>query len=379
MKPTILCLSWRDIKHPKAGGAEVFTHEMLAYVAPRYNIIHLSPHIEGRDDEEWIDGVRYIRSGTDMTSIVEARHYYKAHEEEIDLVLDQMNTHHYFTPFYVPAHKRVLFIHQLTREIWRINLPPPVSWVGAWTETSRLRLYRQNDALTVSQSTADDLVAVGIPESHITILPEGLNFTPWPEEEWFEKEEHPTFLYVGRMSAYKGINDAVKAFVSIKRDFPTAQLWIIGKKNEAYIAEQLDPITPEDVRSDIHYFGFVSEEEKLERMSRATALLFPSRREGWGLTVSEAAAVGTPTIVYDAPGLRDAVQYGKLGYMTMAQTAEALALEMRRCMNDQDHYETVRHDAHSFSKTLQWSRTGTAFEQWLNQKLGILIQEGRTS
>ncbi|QLQ20947.1 MAG: hypothetical protein HZT42_00010 [Paracoccaceae bacterium] len=32
MKPTLLCLSWRDIKHPKAGGAEVFTHEMLAYV-----------------------------------------------------------------------------------------------------------------------------------------------------------------------------------------------------------------------------------------------------------------------------------------------------------------------------------------------------------
>ncbi|TCI21402.1 glycosyltransferase family 1 protein [Exiguobacterium sp. SL-10] len=379
MKPTLLCLSWRDIHHPNAGGAEVFTHEMLKYVSSRFNIIHLSPQIEGREDEEWTDGVRYIRKGTNVTSIVEARRYYKSHEKQIDLVIDQMNTHHYFTPLYVPASKRVLFIHQLTREIWRINLSPPVSWLGALSETTRLRLYQHNDVLTVSQSTADDLIDVGIPAHRIEILPEGLNFTPWPETKWRSKELNPTFLYVGRMSAYKGIDDAFKAFLSIKRDFPTAQLWIIGKKNEAYVEQHLNPLIPSEVQRDIHYFGFVSEEEKLERMSRATALLFPSRREGWGLTVSEAAAVGTPTIVYDAPGLRDAVQYGKLGYMTMQNTPDALALEMRRCLNDSGHYERVRHDAHAFAKTLQWSRTGSCFEHWLTRKLNISTQEGRTS
>ncbi len=129
------------------------------------------------------------------------------------------------------------------------------------------------------------------------------------------KEAHPTFLYAGRMSAYKGINDALQAFVIVKREYPDARFWVIGKKDEAYITEHLHPIVPEEMRDAITYFGFVSEEEKLERMSRATALLFPSKREGWGLTVSEAAAVGTPTIVYDAPGLRDAVQYGMTGYM----------------------------------------------------------------
>ena len=55
-------------------------------------------------------------------------------------------------------------------------------------------------------------------------------------------------------------------------------------------------------------FGRVSEEEKVERMAAAHVHIATSVREGWGLVVSEAAAVGTPTISYDVPGLRDSTR-----------------------------------------------------------------------
>ncbi|WP_410502237.1 glycosyltransferase family 4 protein [Exiguobacterium acetylicum] len=369
MKPHLLFLSWRDIKHPKAGGAEVFTHEMLRRVSDDYDITHLSPAFDGGHDVEYLDGITYIRKGTSLSIVPYAFSYYQSHAATIDLVVDQMNTHHFFTPLYVPQSKRALFIHQLTREIWQINVQPPFSYVGEWTETPRLQLYRTGRALTVSQSTADDLLAVGFSKDNVTILPEGLSFTPWQEADWKSKEEHPTFLYVGRMSAYKGINDALQAFVMLKREYPDARFWVIGKKDEEYIAQQLDPLVPEEMRESITYFGFVSEEEKLERMSRATALLFPSKREGWGLTVSEAAAVGTPTIVYDAPGLRDAVQYGMTGYMAKNQTPGALAAEMRACIRDPEEYETIRLAGHRFAQTLHWDHTGQAFRRWLEQEL----------
>ncbi|UKS56260.1 glycosyltransferase family 4 protein [Exiguobacterium acetylicum] len=369
MKPHLLFLSWRDIKHPKAGGAEVFTHEMLRRVSDDYDITHLSPAFDGGHDVEYLDGITYIRKGTSLSIVPYAFSYYQSHAATIDLVVDQMNTHHFFTPLYVPQSKRALFIHQLTREIWQINVRPPFSYVGEWTETPRLQLYRTGRALTVSQSTADDLLAVGFSKDNVTILPEGLSFTPWQEADWKSKEEHPTFLYVGRMSAYKGINDALQAFVMLKREYADARFWVIGKKDEEYIAQQLDPLVPEEMRESIIYFGFVSEEEKLERMSRATALLFPSKREGWGLTVSEAAAVGTPTIVYDAPGLRDAVQYGMTGYMAKNQTPGALAAEMRACLRDPEEYETIRLAGHRFAQTLHWDHTGQAFRRWLEQEL----------
>ncbi|QWB30298.1 MULTISPECIES: glycosyltransferase family 4 protein [Exiguobacterium] len=369
MKPHLLFLSWRDIKHPKAGGAEVFTHEMLRRVSDEYEITHFSPAFDGGHDVEYLDGVTYIRRGTALSVVPLAFSYYQSHAATIDLVVDQMNTHHFFTPLYVPVTKRALFIHQLTREIWQINVRPPFSYIGEWTETPRLQLYRTGRALTVSQSTADDLLAVGFSKDEVTILPEGLSFTPWNEEDWKPKEAHPTFLYAGRMSAYKGINDALQAFVIVKREYPEARFWVIGKKDEAYITEHLHPIVPEEMRDAITYFGFVSEEEKLERMSRATALLFPSKREGWGLTVSEAAAVGTPTIVYDAPGLRDAVQYGMTGYMAKSQTPGALAAEMRACLRDPEEYEMIQAAGHRFAQTLHWDHTGQAFRNWLQREL----------
>lgn len=63
-KKTILSLSWRDIKSPTAGGAEVHTHELLSGVDMNcYRVIHLAAQYENLTDDEVIDGVNYIRKG----------------------------------------------------------------------------------------------------------------------------------------------------------------------------------------------------------------------------------------------------------------------------------------------------------------------------
>jgi len=243
-KVTVLFLSWRDIKAPKRGGAEIFTHEMMKRADhSKFRFIHISPLFEGAPASETIDDVLYLRMGHGGISvIIEALRYYRKNARTIDFVVDQCNTHRFFTRAWVPARKRIFFIHQLTREIWHINASFPISTIGARTETPFLRLSRKDPTITVSNSTRDDLLAIGFDPAKVVIFPEGIDFEPWAPDAFLPKEPNPTFIYVGRFVHYKGIDDTVRAFAELRATHPEARLWIVGKKNQPYIDEVLKPI-----------------------------------------------------------------------------------------------------------------------------------------
>lgn len=357
-------LSWRDIQAPKKGGAEVFTHAMLA--KRDFNltdIIHFSPRFEGGKSMETIDGVEYIRKGNMATVILHAMFYYANHRNEIDFVVDQCNTHRFFTPFWVKRDKRIFFIHQMTREIWKRQLKEPFGTVGMIMENTMTRIYKKCKTLTVSDSTKEDLVTLGFEDKNIVILPEGIDFIPWERSKWLSGNPYG-FTYVGRYSSYKGIDATVEAFCRFEQSYPEATLGIIGKKNEPYIQQVLEPII-EKYKTDhskITYFGFVSEEEKLRLMSESHCLVFPSEREGWGLTITEGAAVGTPSIVFDSPGLRDAVQKGKSGFMTSINSVDEIFNLMVKSTKDLELYQRIQTNAYEFSKQLNWQATADAFD-----------------
>ena len=115
-----------------------------------------------------------------------------------------------------------------------------------------------------------------------------------------EKESVPTVVFIGRLSANKRPEHAIRAFGLVRRQLPDAQMWVIGSgPEEARLRRIAGP--------GVTFLGRVSEEEKRERLARAHALVATSVREGWGLVVTEAAASGTVSIGYDVPGLRDSI------------------------------------------------------------------------
>lgn len=373
-KITILALSWRDIKSPASGGAEVHTHEMLKRANhEKYRIIHLSPFYKNMEKYEGIDGVNYLRKGNIFTVIWYAILYYCKNKNNIDYVIDQCNTHRFFTSFWVKRKKRIFYIHQLTREIWDINLKFPFSKIGKCLETPLLRLNRKDCAITVSESTKQDLIAVGFDANKIFIVPNGINFEPWETGEFKTKESAPTYVYAGRYARYKGIDVAVEAFGKLKEERPNAKLWILGKKNEEYVSECLMPICDKynlswgdaDSNADVISWGFVSEQKKLDLLSRATALLFPSMREGWGIPITEAGNVGTPSIVFNSPGIRDAVNMGEAGYLCQKNDVEGLLEQMLLAASDENMYQEKRRAAYDFSKQFQWEKTGIKFEEFI--------------
>ncbi len=376
-RKTILSLSWRDLKSPTAGGAEVQTHEMLSRVNhEKYRVIHLAAKYGDEAEQEEIDHVNYIRKGGIFSVIWFAFLYYKRNRKNIDYVIDQCNTHRFFTPFWVKKEKRIFYIHQLTREIWDIMLQFPMSKIGKAMETTMLKWNRRDYTIALSESTKADLVSVGFDPEKITIIPIGVDFCPWDPEDFLEKEKTPTFVYAGRYASYKGIDVAVEAFGRLKTDYPDAKLWILGKKNEQYVADCLMPISEKYSLSwggaagedaDIICWGFVSEEEKLNLFSKATALLFPSVREGWGIPISEAGDVGTPSIVFDSPGIRDAVNFGNAGYLCKTNDAEGLLAQMMLAIADERLYSQMREKAYEFSSQFLWEKTGGKLEEVLDK------------
>jgi len=362
----LLFLSWRDIKAPKKGGAEVFTHEMLKLVDKnKYEIVHFSPKFKGSKSNELIDGVRYLRKGNIFSVILWSMLHYFKNIKDYDYVVDQCNVHRFFTPFWVPRKKRIFFIHQLARELWLRNWKKPFSLIGYHSEDFMTKIYNNNITLTVSNSTKKDLLALNFKDEFVKILPEGINFEPWDPSEFFKKDLEYTFTYVGRYAKYKGIDSAVKAFGEFKRMYPNSKLWLVGKENKVFKEDVLLPICRLynlNVDKDIVFHGFVSEEKKLELMSRSHAIIYPSDREGWGLTVTEAAAVGTPSIVYNSAGLIDAVNQGEAGFLAKANTPIGLLDEMIKSVENSNLYESVKKSAYSYSKQFQWSITADVFE-----------------
>ena len=96
--------------------------------------------------------------------------------------------------------------------------------------------------------------------------------------------------------------------------------------------------------------------------------MFPSIREGWGIPITEAGVVGTPSIVYNSPGIRDAVDGGKAGYLCQSNSVEELMEMMRLSIDDAALYQEKKQWAYDFSKEFRWDKTGKVLEQFLDNK-----------
>jgi len=113
------------------------------------------------------------------------------------------------------------------------------------------------------------------------------------------------------------------------------------------------------------FHGFVSEERKIDLMRAAWANVFPSPKEGWGITVIEAAACGTPSLASDSPGLRDSVRHGDTGFLVPHGDIEGLAARMVELADSPLLTARLGERARQFAEGLTWERTAAATERHL--------------
>ena len=352
----VLLLNWRDIRSPRAGGAEVLTHEIAKRLATRHEVTWFTSRSDGQLPEEEIDGVRVVRRGSELTTRFFAPRF--ARKASWDVIVEEINTLPYFAHAWGAA-PSVLFIPQLAREVWWYEAPKPVAWAGWAAEPLYLAAYRGVRGITISNSTCADLRRLGLRAS-IDVLPIGVSTPALPQLT--VKEPGSSLVSVGRLVPSKRFDHAIRALADLRKSDSSAQLTIIGEGRERTSLERLAERL--GLADAVRLTGRVSEDEKVEMLREAGLLVACAVREGWGLTTTEAARLGTPAVSYDVPGLRDSVIDGQTGVLT-EPTPEALAAGVRRLLDDPARYAALRKAAWERWRHVSWDLTAESFERSL--------------
>jgi glycosyltransferase involved in cell wall biosynthesis len=352
----ILFLNWRDIQSPKAGGAEVFTHEVARRLASRHAVTWFSSQAEGQAEEEEIDGVRVVRRGSEATTRLFAPTFTR--RTSWDVVVEEINTLPYFAPAWSSA-PAVLFIPQLAREVWWYEAPKLLAWLGWAAEPFYVAAYRRVNAITISASTRTDLRRFGL-RKRIDVVPVAVS-TP-ALAELAPAEPRGELVAVGRLVPSKRFDHAIRALVSLRKSHESAQLTIIGDGRERTRLEQLAERL--GAGGAVHFTGRVTEEVKADLLEKADVLVACAVREGWGLTTTEAARLGTPSVAYDVPGLRDAIDDASTGLLTEPSPL-ALADGVKGLLDDHRYYNSLRTAAWRRWRDVSWDETAMSFERAL--------------
>ena len=352
----ILILNWRDIRSGRAGGAEVLTHEIARRLATRHQVTWFTSWQDGLPAREEIDGIRIVRRGSELTTRVAAPAF--ARSARWDVIVEEINTLPYLSHLWA-ASSTILFIPQLARDVWWYEAPRTLAPIGYALERFYLALYRAQNVITISRSTCEDLRALGF-RGTIHLIP--MAVSPPALGELPVKEPTGRIVTVGRLVPSKRVDHVIRAFDEIRTLFPAATLTVIGDgPTRPELAQLADALS---LGSAIRFTGRVSETAKRQLLEAADLLVAGSVREGWGLTTTEAARLGTPAVVYDVPGLRDSVIHERTGLLT-APNPQSLADAAVRVLSDSALYESLREQAWRTWRDLSWDSTASAFERAL--------------
>ena len=352
----ILVLNWQDWNNPQAGGAELHLKEIFTRIVARGNSVDLLcsgwPDVPARVA---LDGIDVHRVGTRHSYPFAARRYYDENlaRNDYDIVVEDLNK----VPLYTPRwglRKLVVLVHHLFGATAFREASVPVAAAVWLSELPIGTMYRSIPFEAVSVSTADDLVARGIPRGAIRVIYNGVDsarLTP----DLDERSRNPLFVYLGRLKKYKRVDFVIRAFAEL--NVPEATLEIAGTGDYRAPLERL--VESLLLTERVKFLGFISEEAKLHLLRRAWASMLASPKEGWGISNLEAAACGTPVVAVNSPGIRESVIDGETGFLVPPNDTHAMTAAMRGLVQSPDLVNVLGAGGRRFAQAFSWDRAAS--------------------
>ena len=358
-----LMLNWRDPKNPLAGGAERVTRAYLAALARRgHDVFWFANHFPGAELSEKTDGVQIVRGGGVGSSVLHARRWHHG-QPPFDLVIDQ----HHGIPWYAPWWCRtrcVAYIHEVLGPIWNAFYPWPLSMIGRWQEHGTHWAYRRVPFWTACESTRDDLKHHGVRD--ITLIRYGVHTVALPQLDTKPLASPLRLIVVSRLAPNKRIDHAIQTLHRLVAQGVAARLTIIGTgEMEAQLRTLVSDLK---LTAYVTFTGPLPEADKDAHLRQAHFLLHTSQREGWGLNVIEANAMGTPAAVYPVKGLIESTLHDHTGLVATAETPEALAASLVTSLAAPANYERYRINAWERAKTFHWDNVLPEACDWLEKQ-----------
>ncbi len=349
-------VNWRDVRNPRAGGAETYVHEISKrWVARGHRVRFLTAGFRGAPARETIDGVEISRVGNRFTVYaLVALCLMLGFARGADAIVDAENGVPFFAPLFARAPVVLLMFH-VHKSVFHSQLPIPAAWLFTFIETRVMPyVYRRATWIAISPSTARDIEREFRPApQRITIAHSGVGRDLGPGT----KARVPTLVYVGRLEPYKRLDVMLRVVARLRPSLPELHAVIAGtgtaRDHLHALAEQLglgDAVT---------FAGYVSDARKAEILREAWCFLTPSSMEGWGIAVIEANACGTPALAFDIPGVRDAIVDGETGFL--ARDEDDLAGRARELLTDLPLRERLSQAAARHAARFDWETTASTF------------------
>jgi len=361
----ILVFNWRDITHPWAGGAEVNIHEIAKVWAKQgHNITLFCGAYENSKPNETIDGINIIRKGDRFSVYLHAFWQYltSLHNQKFDVIIDDVNGIPFFTPLFSRKPKIAMFHHAVDKIFFK-ELPYLPAIVGYSIEKIILPLlYRNTKIVAVSESSRKDLIKLGLPKDNILVVHNGLNHAV-VKPNFNIKTTKPTICYVGRIRKYKRLDLLIEMMTELIKGIPDLRLVIAGEGDASDSIKT--KIRSSNLSENVKFLGHVTLKEKIEILQKSWLFVTPSEKEGWGITVLEANACGTPVVAFDVPGLTDSVVNGKTGFLVNDRSEFLKKIE--EIITNKELRNTLSKEAVEWSKNFDWEKSSTALMNLLTE------------
>jgi glycosyltransferase involved in cell wall biosynthesis len=355
-----LMLNWRDPANPLSGGAERVTEGYLAALAARGHAVYwFANRFPGAPAEETRGGVQLRRSGRVGSSILEARRWYRA-QPRFDLVIDQ----HHGIPWYAPwwcGTRCVAYVHEVLGPIWATFYKRPWCDVGRLQERWTHWLYRDVRFWTACESTREALGAHGV--RRISIVRYGVHTRALPQLEPKPLRSPLKLAVVTRLAPNKRVDHCLQALRMLLDRGVDAYLTVVGVGGmEPYLQREAASL---ELGARAHFAGLLEESAKDAVLRESHLLLHTSVREGWGLNVIEANAMGTPAVVYPVPGLIESTLHDRTGWTSEQESPASLVERVIELRSDDERYQRCRRAAWERAQTMHWDQVLPKACDWL--------------
>ena len=331
------------------------------------NVRAITSWFEGLKHTERIDGYYVQRIGTHENYILHIPRILRQYSDWAQVIVEDMSKVPLMTPLF--RHQRtsvIAIVHHLNRDIYFQELPLHKAIIAYILESIMPKLYSLLPDVTlvaVSKSTREELGRLGANLRRIRIVPNGINEYELNDGNLTCKDPKPTIIFFSRVKKYKQPHHVLLAFRKILKQITDVKLVIAGKGTERlfkYLRRlKIDHAT--------EIYGEVDDETKSRLLSRAWILVQTSRKEGFGITVLEAAICGTPTICYDVPGLRDAVKHMKTGILVNLNDINELAKAIILLLRNEALRDSLSRNAYHNARRFSWDKSARTFVKILEE------------
>ena len=362
---SVLLLCWRDTGHPQGGGSETYLQRIGAHLADSGVSVTLrTARYAGTPRREVVDGVQISRAGGRYSVYILAGLAMVAARIGLgplrrvrpDVVVDTQNGLPFMARLAFGRRVAVL-VHHCHREQWPVA-GPVMGRIGWFVESKAVA------AGAPPQPVRHRVAAVG--QGPDLSRGESRVISPWCATGStrrrlatlaMPRSATPRVAVLSRLVPHKQIEDALHAVAELRPRIPDVHLDVLG--GGWWEQRLVDHAALLGISDAVTFHGHVDDTAKHHVLQRCWVHVLPSRKEGWGLAVTEAAQHAVPTIGYrSSGGLTDSIVDGVTGLL-VDDHAE-LVDQLERLLTDQVLREQLGAKAAVRSGEFSWPQSADA-------------------